>query len=192
MQALRYLDTRLPNGSHVILTGLVDGRFLWDNLHDRYHPLGKCELLWSPSRLSAPCSYLYLAKGFFFASKQVESSCHLSSHQQRDRVAKSCHWNDRLHLHMILATTGTKAFSRLCGIPKAPQSLPLSPQLLCYLLWVISPLRSTCLFSGSLSSPFLFLTHYICLYWALHCYPGKHNKNISSLPGSLWSLFLGT
>ncbi|NWH16329.1 AOAH hydrolase, partial [Grus americana] len=41
MQALRYLDSRLPNGSHVILTGLVDGRFLWDNLHDRYHPLGQ-------------------------------------------------------------------------------------------------------------------------------------------------------
>uniref|UniRef100_A0A672UYE4 Acyloxyacyl hydrolase n=1 Tax=Strigops habroptila TaxID=2489341 RepID=A0A672UYE4_STRHB len=41
LQALRYLDTRLPNGSHVILTGLVDGRFLWDNLHDRYHPLGQ-------------------------------------------------------------------------------------------------------------------------------------------------------
>uniref|UniRef100_A0A8B9DL79 Acyloxyacyl hydrolase n=1 Tax=Anser cygnoides TaxID=8845 RepID=A0A8B9DL79_ANSCY len=41
IQALRYLDSRLPNGSHVILTGLVDGRFLWDNLHDRYHPLGQ-------------------------------------------------------------------------------------------------------------------------------------------------------
>ncbi|NXC56947.1 AOAH hydrolase, partial [Aleadryas rufinucha] len=41
MQALRYLDSRLPNGSHMILTGLVDGRFLWDNLHDRYHPLGQ-------------------------------------------------------------------------------------------------------------------------------------------------------
>uniref|UniRef100_A0A8D0KU88 Acyloxyacyl hydrolase n=1 Tax=Strix occidentalis caurina TaxID=311401 RepID=A0A8D0KU88_STROC len=41
VQALRYLDSRLPKGSHVILTGLVDGRFLWDNLHDRYHPLGQ-------------------------------------------------------------------------------------------------------------------------------------------------------
>ncbi|KFV04103.1 PREDICTED: acyloxyacyl hydrolase, partial [Pterocles gutturalis] len=41
LQALRYLDSCLPNGSHVILTGLVDGRFLWDNLHDRYHPLGQ-------------------------------------------------------------------------------------------------------------------------------------------------------
>ncbi|NWQ77874.1 AOAH hydrolase, partial [Columbina picui] len=41
VQALRYLDSRLPNGSHVILTGLVDGRFLWDNLHDRFHPLGQ-------------------------------------------------------------------------------------------------------------------------------------------------------
>lgn len=57
MQALRYLDSRLPNGSHVILTGLVDGRFLWDNLHDRYHPLGKYEMLQSslsylPARVS--------------------------------------------------------------------------------------------------------------------------------------------
>ncbi|NXS45366.1 AOAH hydrolase, partial [Balaeniceps rex] len=41
VQTLQYLDSRLPNGSHVILTGLVDGRFLWDNLHDRYHPLGQ-------------------------------------------------------------------------------------------------------------------------------------------------------
>uniref|UniRef100_A0A8C9G3K6 Acyloxyacyl hydrolase n=1 Tax=Pavo cristatus TaxID=9049 RepID=A0A8C9G3K6_PAVCR len=41
MQALRYLDSRLPNSSHVILTGLVDGRFLWDNLHNKYHPLGQ-------------------------------------------------------------------------------------------------------------------------------------------------------
>lgn len=48
VQALQYLDSHLPNGSHVILTGLVDGRFLWDNLHDRYHPLGKYEVLWGP------------------------------------------------------------------------------------------------------------------------------------------------
>lgn len=53
MQALRYLDSRLPNGSHVILTGLVDGRFLWDNLHDRYHPLGKYEMLRGSSWLSS-------------------------------------------------------------------------------------------------------------------------------------------
>ena len=40
MQTLQYLDSHLPNGSHVILYGLPDGRFLWDQLHDRYHPLG--------------------------------------------------------------------------------------------------------------------------------------------------------
>lgn len=53
VQALRYLDSRLPNGSHVILTGLVDGRFLWDNLHDRYHPLGKHKVSWGSSCFSA-------------------------------------------------------------------------------------------------------------------------------------------
>ncbi|KAH0627181.1 hypothetical protein JD844_002642 [Phrynosoma platyrhinos] len=41
LQTLRNLDSYLPKGSHVILIGLVDGRFLWDNLHDRYYPLGQ-------------------------------------------------------------------------------------------------------------------------------------------------------
>lgn len=62
VQALQYLDSRLPNGSHVILTGLVDGRFLWDNLHDRYHPLGKFEVLWGSSWLSAHSCWLLSLK----------------------------------------------------------------------------------------------------------------------------------
>ncbi|XP_036309726.1 acyloxyacyl hydrolase isoform X2 [Pipistrellus kuhlii] len=41
METLKYLNARLPNGSHVILYGLPDGTFLWDNLHNRYHPLGQ-------------------------------------------------------------------------------------------------------------------------------------------------------
>ncbi|XP_024418857.2 acyloxyacyl hydrolase isoform X3 [Desmodus rotundus] len=41
METLKYLHSHLPNGSHVILYGLPDGTFLWDNLHDRYHPLGQ-------------------------------------------------------------------------------------------------------------------------------------------------------
>lgn len=45
MEALQYLDSHLPKGSHVILMGLVDGGFLWDHLHNRYHPLGKYEAL---------------------------------------------------------------------------------------------------------------------------------------------------
>ncbi|KAL6092217.1 hypothetical protein STEG23_026745, partial [Scotinomys teguina] len=39
MQTLKYLNSHLPNGSHVILYGLPDGTFLWDSLHDKYHPL---------------------------------------------------------------------------------------------------------------------------------------------------------
>ncbi|XP_003788638.2 acyloxyacyl hydrolase [Otolemur garnettii] len=41
MQTLKYLNAHLPNGSHVIFYGLPDGTFLWDNLHNRYHPLGQ-------------------------------------------------------------------------------------------------------------------------------------------------------
>ncbi|KAM7121544.1 acyloxyacyl hydrolase [Molossus nigricans] len=41
METLKYLNSHLPNGSHVILYGLPDGTFLWDHLHNRYHPLGQ-------------------------------------------------------------------------------------------------------------------------------------------------------
>uniref|UniRef100_G3T759 Acyloxyacyl hydrolase n=1 Tax=Loxodonta africana TaxID=9785 RepID=G3T759_LOXAF len=41
METLKYLNSHLPNGSHVIFYGLADGTFLWDHLHNRYHPLGQ-------------------------------------------------------------------------------------------------------------------------------------------------------
>ncbi|XP_007948288.1 acyloxyacyl hydrolase [Orycteropus afer afer] len=41
MQTLKHLNSHLPNGSHVIFYGLADGAFLWDHLHNRYHPLGQ-------------------------------------------------------------------------------------------------------------------------------------------------------
>nr|XP_017516929.1 acyloxyacyl hydrolase [Manis javanica]XP_036883402.1 acyloxyacyl hydrolase [Manis javanica]XP_036883403.1 acyloxyacyl hydrolase [Manis javanica] len=41
METLKYLNSHLPNGSHVILYGFPDGTFLWDNLHNRYYPLGQ-------------------------------------------------------------------------------------------------------------------------------------------------------
>ncbi|XP_027949694.1 acyloxyacyl hydrolase [Eumetopias jubatus] len=41
MQTLKHLNSHLPNGSHVVLYGLPDGTFLWDNLHNRYYPLGQ-------------------------------------------------------------------------------------------------------------------------------------------------------
>lgn len=41
LETLHGLDKRLPNGSHVILSGLVDGRILYDTVHNRIHPLGK-------------------------------------------------------------------------------------------------------------------------------------------------------
>jgi len=40
VDALQYLDTVLPMGSHVMFFGLVDGRILWDTMNGRIHPLG--------------------------------------------------------------------------------------------------------------------------------------------------------
>lgn len=40
IQSLRYLDTVLPAGSHVLLAGLVDGRVLFNSMKDKIHPVG--------------------------------------------------------------------------------------------------------------------------------------------------------
>jgi acyloxyacyl hydrolase len=41
MQTLHYLDTNtIPKGSHLIITGLADGRVLYEGLANRIHPLG--------------------------------------------------------------------------------------------------------------------------------------------------------
>jgi len=38
--SLQYLDTVLPAGSTVVFIGLVDGRVLWNTMHDKIHPAG--------------------------------------------------------------------------------------------------------------------------------------------------------
>ena len=40
MRSLNHLEQILPSGSHVVFVGLVDGRILWNALHDKQHPLG--------------------------------------------------------------------------------------------------------------------------------------------------------
>ncbi|XP_025028838.1 acyloxyacyl hydrolase, partial [Python bivittatus] len=39
VKTLLYLNSHLPKGSHVVLIGLVNGSFIWDTMHSRYHPL---------------------------------------------------------------------------------------------------------------------------------------------------------
>mgnify|MGYP001794347493 CR=1 FL=1 len=41
LKTLDQLDNRLPQGSHVVLIGLADGRILFDSMHNRIHPIGK-------------------------------------------------------------------------------------------------------------------------------------------------------
>lgn len=39
LKLLNYLDTTVPQGSHLMILGLADGELLYDNLHDSIHPL---------------------------------------------------------------------------------------------------------------------------------------------------------
>ena len=39
-KAFEYLDAHIPKGSKMIVYGLVDGRVLYDNMHDRIYPIG--------------------------------------------------------------------------------------------------------------------------------------------------------
>ena len=38
--AILSLDSSLPKGSKVVTVGLVDGRILYESMHDRIHPIG--------------------------------------------------------------------------------------------------------------------------------------------------------
>lgn len=40
LSIFKYLDSVLPKGSIVLVSGLVDGRILYDSLHDHIHPIG--------------------------------------------------------------------------------------------------------------------------------------------------------
>jgi len=40
LNTLKMLDRQLPTGSYVTLMGLVDGRVLFNAMHNRVHPLG--------------------------------------------------------------------------------------------------------------------------------------------------------
>lgn len=41
LQTMQYLDTRLPNGSHVMLSGLLNGSYYYTYLGERFHPIGR-------------------------------------------------------------------------------------------------------------------------------------------------------
>jgi acyloxyacyl hydrolase len=41
LQTMQYLDTKLPHGSHVLLTGLANGSLLYDLVGERVYPFGR-------------------------------------------------------------------------------------------------------------------------------------------------------
>lgn len=45
LNTLKMLDKQLPAGSFVTMMGLVDGRVLFNAMHDRIHPLGALRLV---------------------------------------------------------------------------------------------------------------------------------------------------
>ena len=40
VKTLTFLNDTIPKDSHVFMTGLADGRYLWSFMHERVHPLG--------------------------------------------------------------------------------------------------------------------------------------------------------
>ncbi len=56
VKTMQYLDTVLPKGSHILLTGLANGSVLYDELSDRLHPLGRVK-----NDVKYPSVYTYLS-----------------------------------------------------------------------------------------------------------------------------------
>jgi len=47
MKTVEFLNATVPRGSHLVVIGMPDGRFLWNNVHHRIHPIGR---LWQDVR----------------------------------------------------------------------------------------------------------------------------------------------
>ena len=41
VNAMEYLDTILPSGSHVLLTGLANGSLLYQSIGNKIYPIGR-------------------------------------------------------------------------------------------------------------------------------------------------------
>ena len=70
IESLRYLDTVLPPGSRVLMSGLVDGSILYDVMEKVTHPIG----------VSFPQFYEYLGM-FPFSSKLLRVGVQVSFYQ---------------------------------------------------------------------------------------------------------------
>jgi len=40
-QTFEYIDSVMPNGTSVVIVPVIDGRLLYDAMHDKPHPVGR-------------------------------------------------------------------------------------------------------------------------------------------------------
>lgn len=80
-QTLQYLDSILPLGSKVTLMGLVDGRVLYNAMHNLIHPIGSTfnDVTYSQFYNYMNCLGISPCFGWMNTDEMVRPSCRLPS-----------------------------------------------------------------------------------------------------------------
>ena len=77
-------DKILPSGSHVIMTGLADGRVLWDFMSQRIHPLGeyRSDVTYEDVYEYLNCLQISPCHGWFFFGLKLDITLTSETHNR--------------------------------------------------------------------------------------------------------------
>jgi len=82
------LDPRLPKGTKVVLIGLVDGRILYDSMHDKIHPIGSTnqDVTYATFYDYLNCLELSPCAGWMNSNKTVRDALSATAAAMRDKL----------------------------------------------------------------------------------------------------------
>jgi len=77
IQAMNYLDTMLPPGSHVLLTGLANGSLLFQSIGENIYPIGrvKNDVKYSDVYTYLSCLQVFTVFSFFNKTSSLFYDC---------------------------------------------------------------------------------------------------------------------
>jgi acyloxyacyl hydrolase len=86
LQSILDLDPRLPKGTKIVLIGLVDGRILYDSMHDLIHPLGSTnqDLTYSDFYDYLNCLEISPCAGWMNSNQTVRDNLSATASAMRD------------------------------------------------------------------------------------------------------------
>jgi acyloxyacyl hydrolase len=88
LKTIMDLDSRLPKGTKVVLIGLVDGRILYDSMHNLIHPLGSTnnDVTYGAFYDYLNCLNISPCAGWMNSNETIRNSLSATAAAMRDKI----------------------------------------------------------------------------------------------------------